>query len=79
MKKKVSMIIRNFPPKPYFKSATMLITRFIIEKFNCKIIAVSKSLKKSLVKDGGLKKEDISIIHNGISIENKKNLKLKKS
>ena len=78
MKKKVSMIIRNFPPKPYFKSATMLITRFIIEKFNCKIIAVSKSLKKSLVKDGGLKKEDISIIHNGISIENKKKFKIEK-
>jgi len=78
MRKKVSMIIRNYPPKPYFKSITMLITRFIIEKFNCKIIAVSKSLKNSLVKDAGLKKKDISVIYNGISIENKKKFKIKK-
>ena len=56
----------------------MLITRFIIEKFNCKIIAVSKSLKNSLVKDAGLKKKDISVIYNGISIENKKKFKIKK-
>lgn len=78
MRKKVSMIIRNFPPKLYFKSITMLITRFIIEKFNCKIIAVSKSLKNSLVEDAGLKKKDITVIYNGISIENKKKFKIEK-
>ena len=71
MKKKVCMIIRNYPPKNFKKSITMIMTRFIIEKFNCKIIAVSMSLKKSLVSEAGLTKSNISIIHNGISIRNK--------
>ena len=72
LKKKVVMIIRNFPPKSYKKNITMILTKFIIEKFDCKIISVSKSLKKSLIKDGGLQKENITVIYNGISIINKK-------
>lgn len=78
LKKKVVMIIRNFPPCNYRKSITMIITKLIIQKFNCKIIAVSKSLKKSLVIDGGLKKEEIKVIYNGISTQNKKNIQNKK-
>ena len=77
LKKKVVMIIRNFPPCSYRKSITMMITKLIIQKFNCKIIAVSKSLKKSLVIDGGLKKEEIKVIYNGISTKNKKNIQNK--
>ena len=72
------MIIRNFPPSSYKKNITMMITKLIIQKFNCKIIAVSKSLKKSLVVDGGLKKKEIKVIYNGISIQNKKNIQNKK-
>jgi len=78
MRKKVSMIIRNFPPKLYSRSITMLLTRFIIDKFNCKIIAVSKSLKNSLIVDAGLKKKNITVIYNGISIKNKKKFKIEK-
>lgn len=74
LKKKTAMIIRNYPPCNYKKSITMVITKFIIQKFHCNIIAVSNSLKKSLVVDGGLQKEKIKVIYNGISIENKKKI-----
>ena len=72
MKIKVCMIIRNYPSKNFKKSITMIITKFIIEKFNCKIIAVSRSLKTSLINEAGLAKSNIFTIHNGISIKNKK-------
>jgi teichuronic acid biosynthesis glycosyltransferase TuaC len=78
LKKKVAMIIRNFPPCNYRKSITMMIAKLIVQKLNCKIIAVSKSLKKSLVIDGGLKKEEIKVIYNGISTQNKKKIQNKK-
>jgi glycosyltransferase involved in cell wall biosynthesis len=78
LNKKIAMIIRNYPPCNYKKSLTMIITKLIVQKFNCKIIAVSKSLKKSLVTDGGLQKEKIEVIYNGISIQNKKKIQSKK-
>ena len=56
-----------------------MITKLIVQKLNCKIIAVSKSLKKSLVIEGGLKKEEIKVIYNGISIQNKKKNQNKKT
>ena len=55
--KKVAMIIRNYPPKNYKNSLLMILTKFIINKFDCKLISVSNSLKKSLQIDGGLQKK----------------------
>lgn len=72
LKKKVAMIIRNFPSHNYKNNLLMLLCRFIIQKFKCNIISVSKSLKKSLEKDAGLNKKNIRVIYNGISIQNKK-------
>ncbi len=71
LKKKVAMIIRNFPDHNYKKNLTMLIVRFVIKLFNCNIISVSKSLKKSLEIDAGINREKIKVIYNGISIQNK--------
>ena len=57
LKKKVAMIIRNFPAHNYKKNLPMLIVRFVIKLFNCNIISVSKSLKKSLEIDAGINRE----------------------
>ena len=65
------MIIRNFPAHNYKKNLPMLIVRFVIKLFNCNIISVSKSLKKSLEIDAGINREKIEVIYNGISIQNK--------
>ena len=72
------MIIRNFPAHNYKKNLPMLIVRFVIKLFNCNIISVSKSLKKSLEIDAGINREKIEVIYNGISIKKKQIYKCKK-
>ena len=78
LRKKVSMIIRNFPSNTYKNSILMILTKFIIEKCNCKLISVSHSLKKSLYIDARLDRKNIKVIYNGISIANRKIFKNKK-
>ncbi len=72
LKKKVAMIIRNFPAHNYKKNLSMFIVRLIVIFFNCKLISVSKSLKKSLENDAGIDRKKIKVIYNGISLQNKK-------
>ncbi len=78
LRKKVGMVIRNYPSKNYKRNIIMFFVKFIIEKFNCEIISVSQSLKKSLVEDGGLNYKNIKVIYNGISVNNRKKIDNKK-
>ena len=56
------MIIRNFPSNQYKNSILMILTKFIIEKFDCKLICVSHSLKKSLYIDARLDRKNKSYL-----------------
>ena len=63
------LIVRNYTYSNYKKNIILYICRIIINYSGSKVVTVSKSLKRNLIKNAGLKKKKIVAIYDGIDIK----------
>ena len=70
-RKKIFMIVRNYPNVHYKNSLLMQITKNIVNLFIDQVITVSNSLLSSMIKNSGIKSHKLIRIYNGISVNDK--------